>query len=178
MLGIKLVRLIEKHSEALSRGLTNQIRSSERTSDFHKIAPEDLHLAATEVYRNLGEWLLQKTDSDIARRFKAVAARRASEGISLHQFVWALMLTRDHLWNFLRREAFADNVVELHGQLELLQLLNQFFERAVYYAILGYGEARQQDSDPRKTDLQRAQEWAISVGLISPPKIISKTLED
>jgi hypothetical protein len=177
MLGMKLVRLIEAHSEALSRGLMEQIRKSERTSDFRKIPPNDLRLAAAEVYRNLGEWLLQKTESDIANRFRSIAARRLAEGIGLHQTVWALMLTRDHLLRFLRREAFADNIVELHGELELQQMLNQFFDRAVYYVILGYDEARQQCAP--KSDLRRVQELAISIGLMpepTPPP--TKTLQD
>lgn len=165
MLGIRLVRMIEKHSEALSRGLSEQIRSSERTSDFSKIPAKDLRLAATEVYRNLGEWLLQKTETDIAANFRAIAARRAAEGIRLPQFVWALMLTRDHLWHFLQREAFADNVVELHGELEFQQQLNQFFDYAIYYAILGYQEAGLQSM--RKSELRRAQDLAVSIGLMS-----------
>ena len=60
MLAMKLVRLIEKHSEALSRELMEQVLKSELTSDFQKIPQEDLRLAATDLYRNLGEWLLQK----------------------------------------------------------------------------------------------------------------------
>jgi hypothetical protein len=52
MLRMRLVRLIERHSEALSRELTEQIRSSERTSDFRRIPSKELQLAAAEVYRN------------------------------------------------------------------------------------------------------------------------------
>lgn len=141
MLGIKLVRLIEAHSEALSQGVVNVIRASERTSDFRVIPREDLQRRVGEVYHNLGEWLLQKTEGDISIRFKAIAARRVAEGIRLPQFVWALMLTRDHLLHFLRHEAFADNVVALYGELELHQLLDQFYDRAVYHAIVGYEEA-------------------------------------
>jgi hypothetical protein len=162
MLSMKLVRLIERHSETLSRQLAEQIRNSERTSDFRKIPAEDLRLAATDVYRNLGEWLLQKTEAEIARRFMAIAAQRAGEGVSLHQFVWALMLTRDHLFQFLRREAFAETIFELHGELELHQLLNRFFDRAVYYAIQGYERASES-----KGDLQRVHELAVAIGLIS-----------
>lgn len=173
MLGIKLVRLIERHSEALSRGLAQEIRNSERTSDFRKIPAEDLQLAATEVYRNLGDWLLLKTDSDIAKRFHAIGAQRAASGIRLHQFLWALKLTRDHLWHFLRREAFADTVVQLHGELELLGLLNQFFDRAIYYAIQGYEEAGESAA---KSDFARARDLAISIGLMSVPS--SDALED
>jgi hypothetical protein len=142
VLGMRLVRLIEMHSEALSRDLTERIRNSQRTSDFRKIPARELEQAITEVYRNLGEWLLQKTETDIAKRFKAVAARRVSEGIQLPQFVLALMLSRDHIWRFLQREAFADNIIELHGELQLYQHLSQFFDRALYYAIVGYQEAQ------------------------------------
>ena len=95
MLTLKLVRLIEKHSEELVGGLAEQIHLSERTSDFRKIPAAELELAAAEVYRNLGEWLLQKTDKDIETRFRATGARRAAEGVGLHQFVWALITSRD-----------------------------------------------------------------------------------
>jgi hypothetical protein len=175
MLGIKLVRLIERHSEALSRGLAQEIRKSERTSDFRKIAPEELQLAATEVYRNLGDWLLQKTDGDIAKRFRAIAAHRAAAGIRLHQFIWALMLTRDQLWHFLRREAFADTVIELHGELELHGSLNQFFDRAIYYAIQGYEETGETTV---KSDLARARDLAVSIGLMSLPDPSGDVVED
>ena len=164
MLGIKLVRLIEAHSAELSRGLTEQIRTSDRTSDFKKIPAHELRLAAAEVYKNLGEWLLQKTESEIETRFRAVGARRAAEGVRLHQVVWALLLSRDHLWHFLRHRSFADNVVALYGELELQRLLNQFFDRAIYYAVLGYEDAGQ--CSP-KGDLARARELAISIGLIA-----------
>ncbi len=49
MLTLKLVRLIEKHSEQLVGELTEQIHLSERTSDFRKIPAAELELAAAEV---------------------------------------------------------------------------------------------------------------------------------
>lgn len=176
MLGMKLVRLIERHSETLSRGLVAEIRNSERTSDFRKLPPEELERAAAELYHNLGEWLLQKTERDIAGRFKAIGGRRAAEGIRLHQFLWALMLTRDHLWYFLRREAFADTIVELHGELELNNVLNQFFDRAVYYAVVGYEEAGQAGTP--KGELRRIQDLAMAIGLMSERDQPSNMVEE
>jgi hypothetical protein len=164
MLAMRLVRLIEAHSGELCRDLTEQIVKSERTSDFKRIPAEQLRLAADEVYRHLGEWLLQKTESDIETRFRAVAARRAAEGIKLHQFVWALLLSRDRLWHFLRHQSFADNIVALYGELELQRLLNQFFDRAIYYAVMGYEEA---GSCETEGELARIRNLAVSIGLIS-----------
>jgi hypothetical protein len=149
MLALKLVRLIEGHSEELAMGLTDKLRQSEQTQDFCKVSPEGLCLAAADIYHNLGEWLLQKTETDIAERFIRLGERRAAEGVGLHQFVWALFISRNHLWQFLQREAFADNVVQLSGKLELQQMLNQFYDRAVYYGILGYKEAKDQEEDAK-----------------------------
>jgi hypothetical protein len=78
--------------------------------------------------------------------------------------VWALLLSRDHLWHFLRHQSFADNVVALYGELELQRLLNQFFDRALYYAVLGYEEA---GGCSPKGELARVRDLAISIGLIS-----------
>jgi len=164
MLGMRLVKLIEAHSGQLCRDLSEQIRRSERTSDFRKIPAEELRLAASEVYRNLGDWLLQKTDSDIEHRFREVAEQRMAEGVRLHQFVWALLLTRDHLWQFLRYQSCGDNIVALFGELELQRLLNQFFDRAIYYAVLGYEEPGRRAA---KSELTRARDLAVSIGLMS-----------
>jgi hypothetical protein len=162
MMGLTLMRLIEKYSEKLAQGSTEQICRSERTTAFRKIPPSDLHLAATEIYRNLGEWVLQKTEHDIERWFKAVGARRAAEGIPLHQFAWALMLTRDQLWHFLEQESFSDSIIQLHGELELQQILNQFFDRALYYAIIGYLDPVQQSS-PKTTKSERFEDLALQM---------------
>ena len=174
MLGMRLVKLIEAHSDTLSRGLAENIHNSERTRDFRQILPEDLQRRAAEVYRNLGEWLLQKTESDIEKRFKSIARERAGEGIPLHQYIWALMLTRDHLWRFLRQQAYADTIFELYGELDVLQLLNQFFDRAVFYAVIGYEQAVKDVVE--KNDWARAREAAISIGLMSPTN--RETVED
>lgn len=85
-------------------------------------------------------------------------------GFRLHQMVWALQLSREHLWQFLRHQSFADNVVALYGELELQRQLNQFFDRAIYYAVLGYEQA---DECTPKGDLARARDLAVSIGLIA-----------
>jgi hypothetical protein len=36
----------------------------------------------------------------------------------------------DHLWEFLQRQGFMNSPVELYGEMELLRLLDQFFDRA------------------------------------------------
>ena len=143
MIGTRLLHLIERHADELAIGLTAKLRQSELTSDFRKLPPEELRKTTAELYRDLGEWLLRKTEKDIEQHFVSIAQYRASEGIRLPQFVWAVIISRNHLHQFLLGHAFADSIFELYSELELQQLLSQFFEHAVYYAVVGYEEARE-----------------------------------
>jgi hypothetical protein len=52
------------------------------------------------------------------------------------------MLTREHLWEYLKHEANIEKPVEVFGELEMMELLEQFFDRAMYYAALGYEKAQ------------------------------------
>lgn len=142
MLGGHLVRLIERHADELAEGLMKKLRSSDRTAAFRNVSQEELNSGAREIYTNLGDWLLTKTESDIELRYTQLGSRRARQGVPLTQFLWAIMVGKEHLFAFLQREGFAEGVVQLYGELELLQLLDQFFDRALYYAAVGYEHAR------------------------------------
>jgi hypothetical protein len=138
IVGPRLVRLIERHADELAIGLSAKLRESERTTDFRKIPAEHLQKATAALYQNLGEWLLTKTEKDIEKHFVSLARRRAADGVGLQQFVWALVMSRNHLYRFLLGAALADSIFELYSELELQQLLDQFFERAIYYVVGAY----------------------------------------
>jgi hypothetical protein len=141
MIALRLVHLIESHSEELAEGLTKKLLSSERTRDLRKIPADELHHRCHEIYRNLSDWLLNKTEHDIEGVYKALGARRAGQGISIAGLTWAILLTKEHLWTFLEWEGVHGGLHNVFGELELLRLLDQFFDRAVYYATEGYEEA-------------------------------------
>jgi len=145
MLASRLMHLIERHGEELANGLTLKLRQSDSTSDFRKIPAEELQKTTAELYRNLGEWLLKKSEKDIEQHFVSIAQHRAAGGVRLPQFVWAVVISRNHLYQFLLGQAFADSIFELYSELELQQLLTQFFERAIYYGVVGYEGARARD---------------------------------
>lgn len=142
MIDLRLARLIENHADELASGLVKKIRNSERTSDFRDVPESELELRVGEIYRHISDWLLTKTDSDIELRFTRLGEVRAHEGISFSHLMWAITLTKEHLWGFLQREARVDRAVDLYGELQLLWLLDQFFDRAMYYTTIGYEHTR------------------------------------
>jgi hypothetical protein len=141
MLASKLVRLIEAHSDRLSDDLLAKFQRSERCSDLHKVPPGELRDRTREIYRNLSDWLLSKTEEEIENRYVEIGERRALQGVAFSHFVYAMMITKEHLQQFLQREGFSDTSLALYSELELVLMLDQFFDRALYYATRGYERA-------------------------------------
>ena len=140
MLAYRLLRLIETHYEALANGLLQRLQESEKTTDFKRVPPAEFKAAVSEIYHHLGEWLLGKTESEIERRYVEIGAQRRSQGVRFSQLVWAIVLTKEYLWEYLKKEALPDKPVEVFGELEVFELLDQFFDRAIYYAGIGFEE--------------------------------------
>jgi hypothetical protein len=142
MLAIRLVRLIENHTEQLSRELSEQVWNSPRCSDLHKVPATELQARTREIYRNLCDWLQDKTETQVERRYTELGAARAQQGVAYSHFYWAITATKEHVRAFVQREGLSESAMELHGELELLHLLGQFFDHALYYTAVGYERER------------------------------------
>lgn len=140
MFSYRLVRLIETHADALATSLESRALASTEVSHFRDVPNHELRERVFEIYRHLGDWLLGKNQEDIERRYREIGARRAEQNVPLSEVVQAIVLTKENLWEFLKSEAVMDRAVEILGELELLRMLEQFFDRAIYFAAVGYEE--------------------------------------
>ena len=140
MFSYRLVRLIESHADALAAGLEEKVHGSAQIIHFRQIPAHELRERVFEIYRHLGEWLLGKNELDIEHRYREIGGRRANQGIPFSEVIHAIVLTKENLWEFLKSEAVIDHAIEIMGELELLQMLEMFFDRAIYYAAVGYEE--------------------------------------
>jgi hypothetical protein len=130
--------LIESHAQELADSLVKKLHTSDRTPAYRNIPEQDLRTAVLDVYTNFGEWLLTKTESDVEFRYRELGMKRASQGVPLSQFVASMFMTQGHLWAYMRRESMSDRALELYGELEFLEALVNFYDRAIYYASMGY----------------------------------------
>jgi hypothetical protein len=138
MIALRLVHLIESHSDQLAGSLLSKLERSRRAADLRKDPEQEIRERTYEVYRNLSDWLLTKTEDDVERVYQRLGRRRAEQGVALSALCWGIMMIERNLWDFLELEGMREKPLEILGSLELLHLLDQFFEKAVYYAILGY----------------------------------------
>jgi hypothetical protein len=140
MFSYRLVRLIESHADGLAAGLEERVLTSLQVPHFKNVPARELRERVYEIYRHLGKWLLGKNELDIEHRYREIGARRAQQNVPLSEVIQAIVLTKENLWEFLKSEAVMDRTVEIMGELELLQMLEMFFDRAIYYAAVGYEE--------------------------------------
>lgn len=134
----RLVRLIETHSNELASCLLNRVRNSEATPDYHLVPDDDLRERVYDIYRHLGDWLMTRDEFDLQQRYNKIGAQRAKQQVPFSQVAWTIVLTKDNLWQFLKKHTEMDRPVEVFGELEMLELLDLFFDRATYYAAVGY----------------------------------------
>jgi hypothetical protein len=142
LLAYRLVRLIETHSDGLARGLLERYRNDNKCLGYANVPETELTAKVYEVYRHLGEWLLGKTEADVESRYLAIGAKRAEQGVPASQVVWMICLVRENLWDYLQKHAELEKPAEIFGEVELLEMLDQFFNRAIYYATLGHERAQ------------------------------------
>jgi hypothetical protein len=150
MFAIRLINLIESHADRLSEGLLYKLQSSRQCGELvGKVPAEELRRRTYEIYRNLNDWLLTRTESEIEERYVGLGIRRARQGVSFSALLWAINTTRDYLWEYLQREGLLEDPLEFFGELELMHSLERFFDRVLYFASVGYESVRQGELEPR-----------------------------
>ena len=79
-----------------------------------------------------------KSESEIKAAYEELGAERFREGVPLHEVIQALILTKQHLIEFIRSRGLPGTALEIFGELELRTKANQFFDSAIYFMAAGY----------------------------------------
>jgi len=138
VLSARLVKVIEEHAEQLTRDVLKDLASNPRTPAYHRIPPEELHRRAYDVYHNLGRWLGDNTEDHVEATYGGLGRARCAEGVPLSEVVYALVLIKDHLRQYIRAVGLVDSAVELYLEEELHLSIGSFFDRALYHTVKGY----------------------------------------
>ena len=146
MLNLHFARLIEDHSVELADGLARRLHSSDRTTAYRNIPMDALTPQLQDFYENLSVWLTTKTEDEIRERYSEAGRLRERQGIPVGQFSWAIVMSKEYLWQFLLREVMADHALALLTELDFLMLLEEFFDRALYYGVSAYEQQAKREA--------------------------------
>jgi hypothetical protein len=140
MVALRLVRLLETHSDKIAANLASKIRASARMMDVQEVRGVELLVVIRDLLQHLREWLLGNRETTIAAHYHDMGAHLAAQEVAPAQICWMLVITKEHLWKFLQEQELP-SPIELYGEMELLWLLSQFFDRALCSMVEGYGQS-------------------------------------
>jgi hypothetical protein len=134
----KLIQHLKDDADRMSERLLEKIRNSRRCSELLLRVPAEEHKKyAGDVYHDLLMWLVEENES-LLEHYVGLGKLRAQQGVPFSDLFWAVCITREYLWEYIQQECLIEEPVEFWGGVMLLRSLNQFFDRALYLALLGY----------------------------------------
>jgi hypothetical protein len=135
----KLIQHLKDDADGMSERLLEKIRNSRRCSELLLRVPAEEHKRyAVDIYHDLMMWLVAEDDSSLEHHYVGLGKLRAQQGVPFSHLFWAVCITREYLWEYIQQECLIEEPVEFWGGVMLLRSLNQFFDRALYLALLGY----------------------------------------
>ena len=136
-----IVDLIEKNADRLTKRLMRDILSREETKSYQTLPEKEVYWRVYDVYSRLDSWLSKdKEKGEIRRHYTELGRQRYHENIPLSDLVMTLLLIKRHLWIFVMETQFFSSSFELTRALELNNKVVLFFDRVIYFAVLGYEE--------------------------------------
>ena len=139
MRALKLIQHMKTNAERMSEEVIRKIRSSERCEQLLQVlSVEEQKRSTLNIYRDLTAWLGTESDATIEQRYRALGMLRAQQGVPFSNLYWAICIAHEHLWGYMQQECLLEEPVEFWGGVILLRSLTQFFDRTLYFALLGY----------------------------------------
>ncbi len=135
----KLVSLIEQNAHELTMSYLRDIRQETSMPTYRSYDETELYKRAHRVYSQLGRWISQEaTKEETQEYWTDLGSQRRQEGFALSEIIQSLHLIRRHLWLKVQAEGLLDTALDLYQAIELNNRVTVFFDRAVYYAAVGF----------------------------------------
>ena len=139
VLSNRLVVLIERNADQLTKRRIEIVRTHANTPTYHKYDEKKLYERAFSVYSQLGKWLsAESSNIEVRKIYTTLGAQRCKEGFKLSELLEALLITRQVLWAKVESEGLLDTALDLNQALQLNDRMVAFFDRCAVYAAQGY----------------------------------------
>lgn len=146
----KLIEVTEKHAERLALQWLGDVRMNPKTPSYHNFSDEKALSHAVAFYRSFRTLFSTDKPFDVAQKFfTKYADERYSEGIPLHEALYALILMRRHIWLFAEFQALFVSTVEHQQAAESLTRTILLFDYATYVITERYEVLMKRETEER-----------------------------
>jgi hypothetical protein len=141
MLSDRLIQLIEKQADRLTKSWVKMIRTNENTPTYHSLSDVDLRKRIHDVYQHLGKWLNWELSSEqVIEFFIQLGRKRKRQNVPLSELCYAIILSRRNLIITILEEGIFSGTLDFQRVIEFNSRISLFFDKAIYFTIKGYEE--------------------------------------
>ena len=132
----------------------DQIKENFLEDAFHKRELMSQYQVGEKMLEELSDNILSEFTVNIDRRtsvetvadrYVQLGIRCAEDGVSFSEMVRVLILLKRHIWLFFQESNFAGQPFDVRSIVALNNRTALFFDRAVYYFLVGYEQERSED---------------------------------
>jgi hypothetical protein len=136
-----LVQLIQDHAEDIASLAVEHIKRDPRLESMATIAHDELERRASNILRNLGEWLVA-TDPEIVSWAERLGSTRFSQSMPLNEVIRATFILKTTIIDFIRQQHVVWTAVQIYTEEETEHRIGRFFDDLVCHVARGYELAR------------------------------------
>lgn len=142
---MKLADLAETNAEVIAEKWVKAVQQNSMTPYYHDRPPDKLVPQAVRFYRNFRKIFTEPKPSVAAEEyFSKYALDRYSDGVPIHEAVYALILMRRQLWLYAEFQAVFTTAMEKHQAMDSLNRTILVFDYATYFITKAYNELAKQ----------------------------------
>jgi 8-oxo-dGTP diphosphatase len=117
----------------------DDISTNPSTRSYRGLDRKDLYERAALIIGWFELWLEgEKTEKELKEFYCDLARKRKEDKVLLEDLVSSLSLLKKHVWMFTYSFGVWEKAVDIYRMFELGERLIYFFDKAAYYAVMGY----------------------------------------
>ena len=137
----RLVELIERSADELTNHYVESVHHDTRMPRYQGFDRKEIFTRAYRVYSQLGKWISNETTKEEMRSYwTSLGRQRRKEGFPFSEIVLSLCHIRRLLWEKVQSDGLLDTALDLYQAIDLHHRVVLFFDRAMYFAAVGYEE--------------------------------------
>ncbi|MHB8896105.1 MAG: hypothetical protein ACYC99_13145 [Candidatus Geothermincolia bacterium] len=145
MLEEKLVEIIEQNSDNIALAWYREAINSVYMPNLKNLTQQEALRIAQNVYSKLSHWLQPGKHEEIQAEYEHFGEMCYSKGFRMEEVVQSLVLIKRYLWLHLLERGIMTTNIEVYQALDVNNKVVLYFDRAIYFGLIGFKSARAAD---------------------------------
>ena len=144
---LEFAKFIERFQEQIKENFLEDTFHKRELLSQYQLGKEMLEEMATSILSEFTSNIDRRTTVEtIADRYVQLGIRCCEDGLSFSEMIRVFILLKRHIWLFFQESNFAGQPFDVRSIVALNNRTSLFFDRAIYYFLVGYEQSHSEES--------------------------------